>query len=964
MAAGKCMDSRMPPIETDNSSRCTVFPPRVSLVDEAAARLIPEGADFSQNLVVFPGKRPAHFLRKAVAEKIGSGCIPPVILSIEELVDFVAGKNVAARTAKLETIHAVAFLFELRKSMKEPLGGAEFLTLDAFFPLGLRIYRDLEELLIECVEPDRVRGVEPLIEAALPPHAAGSLQSLSFFYDRFYKTIREAGYSSRSERYVSAASDLSADLLPYRQIVLAGFYALTEAERRLFAKLLSWDNVCFLFHEGPGLPDKLASLGIDAHAAAAEKRTDKTNDGIHFYKSPDSHGQVFALSGALEARMDLNRADAALATVIVLPTPETLFPVLYHALPLVGKNGYNISLGYPFERTPTWGFLNSLMQVVASMDDSTLYVPDYLDFALHPYTKNIYFDGKTEVTRILFHTLEELLAENRTNCFISLDEIEGLSPLFALVKERLSGTEAGTTADGIKRHLTSIHDQLIRKLRDFENMGDFAEKMIEILTFIYERSSARLHPFFHPFAESFLKELDVLRQPPVSNLSFAERNSYFHFFRSYVAHCFAAFEGTPLQGVQVLGFLETRALRFERVYILDVNEDALPDTRKEETLLPLRVREMLRLPTYVDRDMLSAYYFETLIKGAAEAHLFFVENDRKEKSRFVERLLWERQKEAGTATERSYVKSIGYRLSLEQKQPAPISKSASMAAFLRMRSYDATSLDAYLHCPVQFYYRFALNAARKESVSPDIERMEIGRLVHKALFGYFEKRMGRVLAEQDIDVDEMKAVVQRACEESFGPRPIGAAYLVGRQIVRQMERFLLFYQRPAARREPVVIRRLEHRLETTAEGLRLAGIIDRIETRGDITCIIDYKTSSSARRLTIDFDALDPDARETWSEAVGSLQLPLYLLLYQGQAAGPVDELDAFFLLLGKAHVDGRIEAPLFKQRERADGDCQKAKEMILRLLREIIDPETPFSPQYRAKDACRFCEYRYLCGV
>ena len=159
-------------------------------------------------------------------------------------------------------------------------------------------------------------------------------------------------------------------------------------------------------------------------------------------------------------------------------------------------------------------------------------------------------------------------------------------------------------------------------------------------------------------------------------------------------------------------------MRFERVYLLDANEDVLPDTRKEETLLPFGVREMLGLPTYIDRDMLSAYYFETLVKGSGEVHLFFIENERKEKSRFVERLLWERQKRDGAATARGYVKSVSYRLSLENKEPDPIPKTPSMAAFLRDRPYDATSLDVYLNCPVQFYYRYVLEPGKERKCFP------------------------------------------------------------------------------------------------------------------------------------------------------------------------------------------------------------------------------------------------------
>jgi hypothetical protein len=217
----------------------------------------------------------------------------------------------------------------------------------------------------------------------------------------------------------------------------------------------------------------------------------------------------------------------------------------------------------------------------------------------------------------------------------------------------------------------------------------------------------------------------------VAGLSFAERGCYFHFLKRYVSYCFTPFEGTPLKGVQVLGFLETRALRFERLYLLDANEDVIPDTKREETFLPLRVREKLGLPTYAERDAVAAYYFETLVKGSGEAHVFFVENDRKEKSRFVERLLWERQKREQSARADGYVRSVGYRINLEQNEPPPVAKTAAMAAFLARRRYDATSLNTYLNCPLQFYYRHVLGLARKEDASPDIERVDIGRLVHE-----------------------------------------------------------------------------------------------------------------------------------------------------------------------------------------------------------------------------------------
>jgi CRISPR/Cas system-associated exonuclease Cas4 (RecB family) len=950
------------------AARYRVLPPSVPLVDEAARELLPDGLDYSRSCVVFPGKRPAHFLRKVIAAAAGSAYIPPAVFSMEELIDYVYEKIDGGAAAKIETIDAIAFLFDLHRSMKKPLGGREFLSLEAFFPLGLRIYRDIEELLIEGVEPGRLRDVEPLLQAPLPQRTGGGLQSLSFFYEGFYPLMGKAGLSSRSQRYAAVSSRVSRALLPYARVVFAGFYALTESERRLFRELLTWENVRFLFTEGPGLADQLAPLGITHRPSVDDPHLSPAPD-IRFYKSADVHGQAFALASVLKGRTDCGRApeEDGLSTVIVLPAAETLFPVLHHALPLAGGS-YNISLGYPLERTPAWGFLVSLMQLVASMDEDRVYIPDYLGFALHPYTKNIYMEGKTEVTRIMFHTLEELLLEDRTRSFISLEEIEGRADIFTAAAERLTRAGEPVAAEVLCRHLSTIHDTLVRRAWAFASIADFAERMARILSFIYDRSSARLHPFFHPFVESLLNELDNLRKSRIRDLAFAERNSYFHFLRRYIAHSMTPFEGTPLQGVQVLGFLETRALRFERVCVLDVNEDVLPDTRKEETLLPFKVRQILRLPTYADRDMLSAYYFDTLVKGAGEVHLFFVENDRKEKSRFAEKLLWERQKKDGSAAGR-YVKTCGGRMSLENALPRPIEKTASMAAFLKVRSYDATSLDVYLKCPLRFYYRYVLCLKPKEEASPGIERVDVGRLVHAVLFRYFEKKTGRVLTAKDLDADEMRGAAARVFEEVYGAAPIGPAYLLRRQVIRRMEAFLVHYQRVVAGRAPVTLLGLERRLSADFRGFRIAGIIDRIETRGGRPCIVDYKVTASRRRLAVDFDRLDPDDRAGFADAAGSLQLPFYLLLYEGQgglvdgSVSPGGVPDALFLLLGRTHMDEKMEAPLFGDGDRT-ADYGKVREVIFRLMSEIADAKAPFTPEYRAKDACLFCDYRYLCGT
>lgn len=53
------------------------------------------------------------------------------------------------------------------------------------------------------------------------------------------------------------------------------------------------------------------------------------------------------------------------------------------------------------------------------------------------------------------------------------------------------------------------------------------------------------------------------------------------------------FEADPLTGLQVLGMLETRLLRFSRVFLVDVTDDRLPGAPIRSPLLPDSLRALL-----------------------------------------------------------------------------------------------------------------------------------------------------------------------------------------------------------------------------------------------------------------------------------------------------------------------------------------------------------------------------------
>jgi ATP-dependent helicase/nuclease subunit B len=931
-----------------------IIPSGLNILDEIITHLIKKERDYSSNMVIFPGKRPSHFLRRALAREVGSSLIPPLILSMDDFIDFIYGRSFSGR--KIENIDAVSILYEIHRKAKNPIGRDGFMTPDSFFPIGLKIYRDLEELQIEGIKSSQVKEIQPFTDEVIPGQTLLRLQSLSFFYEAFYRIIGKHDLSTRSSRYSTVAEKITdSDVSHFQRIVFAGFFAPTKSEKDLFRKMSSFDNVLFIYQDGPGIRKKIENPGISIN----QKTDDTPEPEISFYSSPDAHGQVYALSSILNTKKTVAGED----TVIVLPSSETLFPLLRQGIGDIDPRNYNVSMGYPLHRTPIFGFLNNLMELITSMEGARVYIPDYLKFVLHPYTKNIYWKGSTEITRIIFHTVEEELTKKRARTFSTLQDIEKDERLLDHIMDKMPREERDITRKSMSLHLEKIHRNTIGKFLAFMDVKDFAVKCIDLLTYLFNESTARLHPLFYPFSEAFIITLDSISRSLMKDVAFAERPGYFTFFRKYIMTCHAPFEGTPLRGLQILGFLETRNLKFGKVIILDANEGVMPDTRKEDSLLPFKAREILGLPTYMERDELAAYYFETLIRGSKEVHLCFIENDKQERSRFVEKLLWEKQKKYKNTSADIYLNSVQYKVRLKNREPDDVIKTEGIAGYLRSMTFSATAIDKYLRCPLQFYYSYVLRLGKKDEISGDIERSDIGKFVHKIISHFFSNRRGFVLKEKDMKVRAMDILTDRLFEQEYGKKPFGAVYLLKKQIKDHLNDLLDKYYIPLLRKEPLTVLDNEKDIAVSMDSFCLKGRLDSIEKRGEKIYIIDYKTSANPDYLKIRLDKLKPDERGSWSEAIGSLQLPFYLLLYSQYAGVKINNLNGMFLLVGQSFISEKIELPLFENQE-AEQVFGILKGIIFRLLGEIVDISIPFTASVNKKNACPNCDFQYICGT
>ena len=87
---------------------------------------------------------------------------------MDEFIDHVYGESMGIPGRKIEPIDAISILYEIHIASPEHLGKNSFLTPDTFFPVGMKLYNDLEELYIEGVPPKKVKEIDTLAGEKIP----------------------------------------------------------------------------------------------------------------------------------------------------------------------------------------------------------------------------------------------------------------------------------------------------------------------------------------------------------------------------------------------------------------------------------------------------------------------------------------------------------------------------------------------------------------------------------------------------------------------------------------------------------------------------------------------------------------------------------------------------------------------------------------------------------------------------
>ncbi|WP_228156420.1 PD-(D/E)XK nuclease family protein [Arcobacter caeni] len=366
--------------------------------------------------------------------------------------------------------------------------------------------------------------------------------------------------------------------------------------------------------------------------------------------------------------------------------------------------------------------------------------------------------------------------------------------------------------------------------------------------------------------------------------------------------------------VTVLGLLETRAVSFETIIICDFNESFIPKISIKDKFLSTKLKQLSHLPTQFDRESLQKYYYKRLIGSSKNVFISYVNSDTNQISRFANELFNTYIK---TDTNDNIYKHILYDNHKINHFDDEIIDKIDLASI----TWSATSLRAYLQCKRKFYLQNVLKI-KEHTISLKPKAYELGQIIHSILEDYYK----------DFTEHNFEKI-----EELFNKYKSTNPFLI-LDLEIWKKKLYDFYLYEKQRLENRKILSLEKPFECEFEGIKIKGVIDRVDLYNDIFEVIDYKTSSS----------LSVDTLKKY-EKTDDFQLEFYYLamneLYE------TDKIETYYydlnncVLINEIALDKKLELL-----------SEKFKE-----LKEISKNEISFS-KCEDKSNCTYCAYTIIC--
>ena len=813
-----------------------------SFLDKIATVLI---KDYSQKLtntiVVLPNKRAKIFLVEALKKQVSTNILSPEIINIEEFIQEIAG---------IRAIDPIELLFEFYEVYLSVTEKSNQQSFELFANWAKTLLQDFNEIDRYLLDPSHVLsylkdiedikkwGIEVENKTPLLEKYIDFWKLLPNYYQSLYNHLLNKGIGYQGLIYREAVNNLNhfSNSLKGKQFVFAGFNALNAAEERIIQHLIAVDQAAIYWDvDQTFLNDPFHDAGLFVRNFKSNWKHYKSNPfewivddfsqskNIQVIGTPKTIGQA-KITGSIIEKIITDNPNTSLDKVaVVLGEENLLVPLLYSLPSTVGA--LNITMGYSSKNNPAQILISKLFKMHTNAlsrnaNSYVFYYKDILDILTHPLVKSF---AKTSV-------LVNIINQNNYT-FMSHRKLMELnsnpSTLFLLLFQKW---ESGSMAvlETISSLLQTIKMNLSNDNEEEKITKAFVYAIFKIINKLVNYYSQHSH----------IDKIETL----------------YAIYKQVIDLAEVSFEGEPLNGLQIMGVLESRVLDFETVIVTSMNEGKFPAGKSMNSFIPYDVKRELGLPTYKEKDAIYTYHFYHLLQRAKNIYLLYNTEseglDAGEKSRFITQLEVEKQ------DKHLFTHEI-YNAVLPETAYKPIVVPKSEAVMLRLKEiatkgFSPTGLTSYIRNPIDFYFQKILRISEVEEVEENIALNTFGTIIHETLEALYTPFIGKFLSESDIvscfKLLDAEVLKQFKLVYKEGEIKKGRNLLAFEVAKRNVSNFLKVELECVKNGEAIKILHLEKACERVLEHpslpfpIKIAGKVDRIEERNGIIRIIDYKT--------------------------------------------------------------------------------------------------------------------------
>lgn len=949
------------------------------------------GHDFQDVTIVFPNRRAGLFFRKYLSKHLEKPVWAPQILNIDEFVKGLSG---------IQPADHLTLLFQLFQAYKSvnPVND----SFDQFYHWGEMLLRDFDEIdryLINAEDlfknlknqkdlesqfnyltQEQLEVIQQFwasFEGKKSKHQEGFLQVwdiLAKVYATFKESLVEQNIGYDGMIFRRVAEELGRKPLPdeNRKIIFAGFNALSKAEELIIAAIVEksnarmyWDLDAYYFDNREQEAGHFFRR-YSKHKVFGTSFPKEVPDNfrtrpkkVEIIGVPLAVGQAKLLGQMLAKQIQTNVGEAPEKTAIVLPDEQMLFPVL-HSLPGDFKD-INITMGYPLRDTPLYGFIEHLLNLQQHTAHSkagklTFYYKHVVSLLKHPYVSS--HDPQKALQ--IVHLIKE---RNKIN--VEIDDLSG----------------------------SLFYRQLFQKLDAAEEVFDYLLDILVMINSLLQEENREGNEVVmeKEFIFHFYTQLKRLKEVILQQQITFTIQTFLKLFRQIIYSLKLPFSGEPLNGLQVMGVLETRSLDFDDVYMLSMNEGQFPPSASQSSFIPYNLRKGYGLPTYEQQESIYAYNFYRLLQRAQRVYLFYnTESSIQtggEMSRFLNQLRYEAPFEINERILSNPIKvpfPVSIVINKDEKVLDAMSVYLEGAGGQSVKALTPSAFNTYLDCSLKFYFRYVVRMYESETIEEEIDAAIFGNLLHNAMESFYKLIIDRnghkLISKEDLDDPVfIEDAVLQAFAKHFNWRDKDDIQFDGRNIIvkemiLKMVKEIIENDKDYTPFEVLALEDEEAGYKvalpiTSAQGVQkvvIKGIIDRVDRKDDVVRVIDYKTGKDNKGFESIAGLFDRDNPKRNKAAMQTL---IYSLLFaessgnDGSAITPglynVRELfvNDFDIKL-KMKEEG---AKKFEPVRDARPFFTVLRSEMSRLLEEIYDPLLPFAQTQNLR-ICSYCPYVGIC--